>query len=315
MTVTAALPTVQFVIGLREGVEAALIVGIVAAFLAQQGRRDALKLMWIGVAAAVTVCVAIAAALQIVNENLPQKQQEGLESIVAAIAVVMVTFMIVWMRRHSRGLAGELRASAATALAAGSAWGLIAMAFLAVLREGVETAFFLLATFQSESTQISTASASIGALLGVAIAIAIGWGIYRGGVRLNLSRFFRITAVFLVIIAAGLVASALHTAHAAGWINSGQSQAFDLTWLVAPDADNVVSGLLTGLLGFQPFPTVIEVAGWLAYAIPMLLFVLLPDRWRAALRPGRGDAASAPAAATAEPDPAPASDVARASRA
>jgi high-affinity iron transporter len=276
MLVTAALPTVQFVIGLREGVEASLIVGIVAAFLVQEGRRDALRLMWIGVAAAVTVCVVVAAALQIVDEALPQKQQEQLETVVALIAVVMVTGMIVWMRRNARTMGTELRASAATALAAGSAWGLIAMAFLAVLREGIETAFFLLATFQSDSTQISTFSASVGALLGVAIAVLIGWAIYRGGVRLNLARFFRITAVFLVVIAAGLVAGALHTGHEAGWVNVGQGQAFDLTWLVNPDADSVVSGLLTGLLGLQPYPRHAELVGWLLYAVPMLAFVLWP---------------------------------------
>jgi high-affinity iron transporter len=276
MLVTAALPTVQFVIGLREGVEASLIVGIVAAFLVQEGRRDALRLMWIGVAAAVTVCIAVAAVLQIVDEALPQKQQEQLETVVALIAVVMVTGMIVWMRRNARTMGTELRASAATALAAGSAWGLIAMAFLAVLREGIETAFFLLATFQSESTQISTFSASVGALLGVLIAVLIGWGIYRGGVRLNLARFFRITAVFLVVIAAGLIAGALHTGHEAGWVNFGQGQAFDLTWLVKPDADSVVAGLLTGLLGLQPYPRHAEVVGWLLYAVPMLAFVLWP---------------------------------------
>lgn len=276
MLTLAALPTVQFVIGLREGVEASLIVGIIAAFLVQEGRKDALRLMWIGVAAAVTVCVAVASVLQIVDENLPQKQQEQLETVIAAIAVVMVTGMILWMRKHARTMGGELRASAATALAAGSAWGLIAMAFLAVLREGIETAFFLLATFQSDSTQISTLSASVGALLGVAIAVLIGWAIFRGGVKLNLARFFRVTAVFLVIIAAGLVAGALHTGHASGWINVGQGQAFDLTWLVKPDADNVLSGLMTGLFGLQPFPTHIEVIGWLGYAVPMLLFVLWP---------------------------------------
>jgi high-affinity iron transporter len=276
MIVTAALPTVQFVIGLREGVEASLIVGIVAAFLVQEGRRDALRLMWIGVAAAIAFCVAVAAVLQIVDEALPQKQQEQLETVVALIAVVMVTGMIVWMRRNARTMGTELRASAATALAAGSAWGLIAMAFLAVLREGIETAFFLLATFQSESTQISTFSASVGALAGVLIAVLIGWGIYRGGVRLNLARFFRITAVFLVVIAAGLIAGALHTGHEAGWVNFGQGQAFDLTWLVKPDADSVLSGLLTGLLGLQPYPRHVEVIGWLLYAVPMLAFVLWP---------------------------------------
>src|SRR6478672_10134362 len=129
------LPT--FVSGLREGVEASLIVGIVAAFLRQQGRRDALRAVWAGVLLAVTLCVGVAIALQVVDQSLPQRQQEQLETVVAAIAVGMVTFMIVWMRRHARGLAGELRASAGHALAEGSAAALVAMAFFAVLREGL----------------------------------------------------------------------------------------------------------------------------------------------------------------------------------
>jgi high-affinity iron transporter len=297
MTLLAALPTVQFVIGLREGVEASLIVGIVAAFLVQEGRRDALRYMWIGVIAAVTVCVAIAAGLQIVNENLPQKQQEQLETVVALIAVVMVTGMIVWMRRNARSMGRDLRASAAGALANGSAWGLIAMAFLSVFREGVETAFFLLATFQAESTQISTAAASFGALLGVAIAVLIGWGIYRGGVRLNLQRFFRVTAVFLVIIAAGLLAGAMHTGNAGGWFTFGQSQVFDFSAVVKPEADSIVAGLLTGLLGLQPFPNVAEVTAWLVYAIPMLAFVLWPVR-RTSPTPTTPSAPSSPSAPT-----------------
>src|SRR5215831_8208528 len=156
------LPT--FVIGLREGVEAALIVGIVAAFLRQQGRTDALRLMWAGVVAAVLLCAGIAVALQILDRELPERQQEQLETIVALVAVAMVTFMIVWMRRHGRGLAGALRESAATALVEGSVWALIAMAFFAVIREGLETAVFMLAAFQASGTALA---AGLGALFGV----------------------------------------------------------------------------------------------------------------------------------------------------
>lgn len=178
------LPT--FVIGLREGVEASLIVGIVAAFLRQQGRRDALRWMWLGVGVALAICIGIGIGLQALDQELPQAQQEGLETVVAAIAVVMVTAMIVWMRRHARELAVELRVRAESALAEGSAWALVAMAFLAVIREGIETAFFLLAAFQSS---IDPLAAGLGALLGVLAAAVLGWLIYRGGVRLNLGRF------------------------------------------------------------------------------------------------------------------------------
>jgi high-affinity iron transporter len=267
------LPT--FVIGLREGVEASLIVGIVAAFLRQQGRRDALRAMWAGVLLAVTLCVGVAIGLQVLDEALPQRQQEQLETVVAAIAVGMVTFMIVWMHRHARGFAGELRAHAGHALAEGSSLALVAMAFFAVLREGLETAVFMLAAFQASGD--STAAGG-GAVLGVLVATLIGWGIYRGGVRLDLARFFRVTAAVLVLVAAGLVASALHTAHEAAWLNGLQTQAFDLSWLVRPGT--VTSSLITGVLGIQPQPVVAEVLGWMLYAIPMLAYVLWPSRWR-----------------------------------
>jgi high-affinity iron transporter len=268
------LPT--FVIGLREGVEASLIVGIVAAFLSQQGRRDALRLMWLGVAVAVMFSVGVAVALQIIDRQLPQVQQEQLETVVAAVAVVFVTFMIVWMRRHAMELAGQLRASAAEALALGSAWALVGMAFFAVIREGMETSVFLLAAFQASGDAVS---AGIGALLGILCAVVLGWGIYSGGVRINLSRFFRITAVALVLVAAGLVMSALHTAHEATWLNSLQGSTVDLTWLVRPGT--VESSLLTGVLGLQPKPTTGEALGWLLYAVPMLAYVLWPRRPKA----------------------------------
>jgi high-affinity iron transporter len=267
------LPT--FVIGLREGVEASLIVGIVAAFLRQQGRLDALRWMWVGVGVAVALSIGVAVALQLVDDALPQKEQEMLETVVAGIAVAMVTFMIVWMRRHARNLAGELRTTAAGALARGSVLALVGMAFFAVIREGFETAVFLLAAFQASG---DSASAGAGAALGVAVAIAVGWGIYGGGVRVDLARFFRLTSAALVLVAAGLVMSALHTAHEATWLNSLQQRAVDLSWLVRPGS--VLSSLLTGVLGLQPQPTVGEAAGWLLYAIPMLAFVLWPERAR-----------------------------------
>jgi high-affinity iron transporter len=195
----------------------------------------------------------------------------------------MVTFMIVWMRRHARNLAGELRAHAAGALAAGSVWALVAMAFFAVVREGLETSVFLLAAFQASGNALA---AGAGAVLGILVAVGIGWGIYGGGIRLNLSRFFRVTSVALVLVAAGLVMSAIHTAHEATWLNSLQEHAVDLSWLVRPGS--VLSSLLTGVLGLQPQPTVGEAAGWLLYVIPMLVFVLWPDGrnpFRAAAKP------------------------------
>jgi high-affinity iron transporter len=270
------LPT--FVIGLREGVEAALVVGIVAAFLRQQGRRDALRWMWAGVAAAVCLCLALAVGLQILDRELPEAGQEGLETVVALVAVAMVSAMIVWMRRPARGLAAGLRESAASALAEGSAWALVAMAFFAVVREGIETAVFLLAAFQTSG---DSSAAGFGAVLGIACAVVLGAAIYRGGVRIDLNRFFRATGVALVLVAAGLVMSACHTAHEAGWLDVLQQPTVSLAWLVRPGS--VLSSLLTGVLGLRPEPTVVEAAGWLLYAVPMLAYVLLPRRPR--LRP------------------------------
>jgi high-affinity iron transporter len=267
------LPT--FVIGLREGVEAALIVGIIAAFLRQEGRGDALRYVWAGVGVAVVLCAAVGVTLQIVNEDLPQRQQEGLETIVGLAAVGMVTFMIVWMRRNARGLRKELERSAAGALARGSIYALVAMAFFAVLREGLETAVFLLAAFQAAT---NPGAAGAGAVIGLAVAVAIGWGIYKGGVRLNLSKFFRFTAAVLVLVAAGLLASAAHTAHEAGWLNVLQGQALDLSWLIVPGS--VTSSLLTGMLGLQPQPSVAEALVYVLYAVPMLVYVLWPQRAR-----------------------------------
>ena len=267
------LPT--FVIGLREGVEAALIVGIIAAFLRQEGRRDALRWMWVGVGIAAAICVASGVALELISRDLPQRQQEMLETVIGAIAVGAVTFMIVWMRRNARGLRRALEGRASDALMQGSVAALIAMAFFAVIREGFETSVFLLAAFDSSTDPLTAGG---GAVLGVMLAVGIGYGIYRGGIRLNLARFFRVTGLVLVLVAAGLVATALHTAHEAGWLNSLQGQTVDLRWLVAPGT--VRSSLLTGLLGFQPRPVTAEAIGYLVYAIPMAIYVLWPSGLR-----------------------------------
>jgi len=265
------------VIGLREGLEAALIVGIIAAFLRQQGRADALRWMWLGVGLAIALCAGAAVALRIAEQQLPQRQQEQFESIVALVAVGMITWMIVWMRRHSADLKGDLQNRAHLALLEGTAIGLIAMAFLAVLREGLETAVFLLAAFQASTRPGLTGT---GAALGVLLAVVLGYLIYRGGVKLNLSRVFRITGVVLVLVAAGLLSFAAHSGHEGGWVNVLLERAVDLRWLIDPGS--VQSALITGMFGIQPEPTVGEVLVWLAYAVPMTIYVVRPQRPRAA---------------------------------
>lgn len=265
------LPT--FIIGLREGLEASLIVGIVAAFLRQQGRRDALRQVWVGVSIALVLCAAVGVGLQIVNNDLPQREQEGLETVIGLLAVSMVTYMVVWMKRHSRSLKRDLEGAAANALATNSARALVLMAFLAVLREGFETAVFLIAAFNASD---NPGDAGGGALLGVLAAIVLGYGIYRGGISFNLSKFFRATGLVLVIVAAGLLATAAHTAHEADWIQLGQTQALDLTWLVRPGT--VLAGVLTGVLGLEPKPVALEVIAYLCYLVPVATYVVWSPR-------------------------------------
>ncbi|WP_113435086.1 iron uptake transporter permease EfeU [Rhizobium sp. SYY.PMSO] len=261
------------IIGLREGLEASLIVGIIAAFLRKNGKS--LSAMWLGVALAVLLSVAVGVGLELVEQALPQASQEGMECVIGAIAVFFVTGMIAWMNTHARGLKHDLEAEANEALSQGGAYALVGMAFLAVLREGFETSVFLLATFSAAQSAVLAAA---GAIIGLALAVIIGWGIYIGGIRINLSRFFRFTGAFLVLVAAGLVISALRAAHEAGWLNAGQQSTVNLAWLVTPGT--VRSALVTGVLGIPADPRLIEVLGWLAYLVPVALFIYWPASMR-----------------------------------
>jgi high-affinity iron transporter len=274
------LPT--FVIGLREGIEASLIVGIIAAFLIQRGERQALRPVWIGVGIALAISAGAAIALNAIGRSMPLRQREAMEGSLALVAVSGVTYMIVWMRRHAREMRRMLESHAEGALMKGSVFALVAMAFIAVLREGLETAIFMLAAFQSSTNPAATGT---GAILGVAVAIGLGYALYRGGIRINLARFFRVTGFVLVLVAAGLLATAVTEFAEAGVVTALQQRAFDLSWLVAPGT--VRASLLTGMLGFQAVPTVAEVGVWLVYAVPMGLYVLWPQR------PGRPQPAPA----------------------
>ena len=267
------LPT--FIIGLREGLEAAMIVGIVAAFLVRQGRRDALREVWSGVGLAVVLCLGVGTALDVLERSLPQRQQEALETVIGLVAVAFVTFMILWMRRHGRTLKSGLEASASEALRQGSTRALVLMAFLAVFREGFETAVFLLATFQ---VAVNRAAAVVGLVLGIALAVGLGYGLYKGATRINLKRFFTLTSSVLVVVAAGLLMTAAHTAHEAGWVSFGQTEVLDLSWFVLPGTP--WSSIMTGVLGIQPRPTVIEVIVWVIYLVVMLALVLRPPKAR-----------------------------------
>ncbi|MDM7855717.1 iron uptake transporter permease EfeU [Cellulomonas alba] len=262
------------VIGLREGLEAALIVGILAAFLKRNG--SSLRPMWLGVAAALLLSVTIGVGLELVSMSLPQRAQEGMETVVGAVALVFVTGMVVWMSTHARGLKKDLEAHAGAALKDGTTWAVAGMAFLAIVKEGFETSVFLLATFQNST---SVGAAALGAVLGIGISVVIGIGLYQGGIRFNLGRFFQVTSVFLVLVAAGLVMGVLRTAHESGWLTIGQTKVADLSWL-APYG-SVQAALITGVLGIRADPRAVEVLGWTLYLVPLLAYVLWPPKRRA----------------------------------
>lgn len=264
-----------FVIGLREGLEAALVVSIIAAFLTRRGERASLRPMWLGVVAAVVVSVLTAVGLSAAGRSLPFRAREVMEGVLALVAVGGVTYMVVWMRGNSHRLKSEIEERASTAVGTGSAVAFAVMAFVAVVREGLETAVFLLATLSGARTPALGVG---GALAGIAVAAALGYGMYRGGVRVNLARFFAVSGVVLVFVAAGVVALAVHSFAEAGVVSLLQRPAVDLSAVIAPGT--VRASLITGFLGLQPVPTVAELVAWGLYLVPMLVFVLLPARSR-----------------------------------
>jgi high-affinity iron transporter len=267
-----------FLIGLREGLEATLIVSIVAAFLKRNGQT--IRPMFAGVAVAVLLSVLTGVGLDLLSTNLPQAPQEMMETVINAIAVVFVTSMIIWMNRNAARLKGDLEREAQQALNRGGAFAMAAMAFLAVLKEGFETSVFLLAA--AETSHGNRWFATLGGALGIGVSIALGVALYFGGLKLNLGRFFRVTGVFLVLIAAGLVTGALRTAHGAGWVNVGQQQVLDLSaWI---PGRSVLGAIVTGVFGIPVDPRLIEVLGWLLYAVPVLVAFLWPARLVAAPR-------------------------------
>ncbi|MGD2060445.1 MAG: FTR1 family protein [Acidimicrobiia bacterium] len=268
-----------FIIGLREGLEAALIIGMIGAFLVHNSDRRALRSMWLGVGLAAGLCIAAAVALNSAGQRLPLQFREGLEGVLTLAAVGGVTYMLVWMKRHSRSLRSDLEARTAAALDQKSSLALVALAFVAVIREGLETAVFLLALVGGSS---APAMGLGGAALGISAASILGFAIYKGATRIDLARFFKVTGVFLVLLAAGLVASSIHEFAEAGWLTWGSQPAVDLSGIIAPGT--IRSGLLTAFLGFQPVPTYAEIIAWAAFLVPAGWYVVRGPR---PLRPAR----------------------------
>ncbi len=271
----SALPIpmlIPFLIMLREGIEAALIVGIVASYLQKSGRGGLMPAVWVGVLLATALSLFAGAGLQLLAAEFPQKQQELFEGVVGLIAVVMLTSMVFWMRKAARSIKGELQASIDRALTQsdGQAWALIGMVFLAVAREGLESVFFLLAIFQ----QSSGWEAPVGALAGIAVSVAVGYGLYSGGVRLDLRRFFRYTGVFILLVAAGLLAGVLRKLHEGGVWNQLQGVVVDMSESLPMDSP--LGAVLSGLLGYQAAPVVGEVIVYLVFLAVTLFFFFRP---------------------------------------
>ena len=282
-----------YLIGLREGLEAALVVGILVAYLVRVGRRDRLGSVWLGIGIAVAVSLLFGVVLNLVDESLGERAEQLFAGITSFVAVAFVTWMIFWMKGAARGIKGELDARMAQAVEVG-AWAVGATAFIAVAREGLETALFLWTTINSGE---AAASGIAGALLGLATAVLLGYLIYRGALRLNLATFFRWTGVALIVVASGLVAYGIHEFQEAGVLPGEDILAFDASaWLVP---GSLLAVLLKGLLNIDATMSVGEVAGWLVYLVPTLaLYLRAPSR--AAAAPASTVASQTPLASSAD---------------
>lgn len=254
----------NFLIGLREGLEAALIVAILVAYLVALDRRRDLPRLWSGVGLAVLLSLVTGAILQFSSQSMSDAAQEAFAGTMSVIAAALITWMIFWMAKHARGLKAHLHGEVDRALL-GSAWVLTFIAFLAVAREGLETALFLWAGIQAYG---SSTTPLLGALLGLAAAVAIGVLIYRGAVRLNLARLFTITGYALIVVAAGVLSYGVHDLQEAGILPGASALAFDVSAQIPPDS--WYGTLLRGTINFSPETTWLQLIVWIAYVVPTL---------------------------------------------
>lgn len=277
----------NYLIGLREGLEAALVVSILVAYLVKSERRHLLTRIWVGVALAVGVSLAFGALLTYGPSGLTFEAQEAIGGTLSIIAVCFVTWMIFWMARAARAMSGELRGQVDRA-AEGSRWSLVLVAVLAVGREGLETALFLWAatkagTREAAGSATPTWEPLLGAALGLATAVVIGYLLYRGAISINLSRFFTWTGYFLVLVAAGVLSYGVHDLQEAGILPGLDAIAFDVSDTIDPSTWYAV--LLKGVFNFSPVTTVLEAAVWLLYVVPTLLLFIAGVRRRAVSTP------------------------------
>ncbi|MEU6933603.1 iron uptake transporter permease EfeU [Streptomyces sp. NPDC046374] len=261
----------NYLIGLREGLEASLVVCILIAYLVKTGRRDALRPIWIGIGVAVALALAFGAGLTFGSQELTFEAQELLGGSLSIIAVVLVTWMVFWMRRTARHLKTELHGRLDAALQMGTG-ALVATAFLAVGREGLETALFVWASVRASSD--GTYAPLAGVILGLLTAVLLGWLFYRGALKINLAKFFTWTGGMLVVVAAGVLAYGVHDLQEADFLGGLSTKAFDVSATIPPDS--WYGTLLKGVFNFQPDPTVLQVTVWAAYLIPTLAVFLAP---------------------------------------
>ena len=296
------LPT--FLIGLREGLEAALVVGLLVAILVRADRRDVLPRLWFGVSLAVALFLVLGFVLTFGAYTLTFQAQEVIGGTLSIVAVGMVTYMVFWMQRAAKGLRGELESDIGQALASGTLWGIVAIGFISVAREGVETALFLWSTVRSQGGSLD---ALLGAVIGIGVAIALGWLIYRGMVRVNLRVFFTWTGALLILVAAGVLAYGVHDLQEAGVLPGPFTSAapidpttgavavglagfpfgwaFQLGEVLPPDS--VLASVLKGTVGLAPEMTWLEVIAWAAYLVIVGTIFLRRARAVPVARPSR----------------------------
>ena len=262
----------NLLIGLREGLEASLVVGILVAYLVKTGRRDRLSSVWIGVASAIVLSLGVGGALSLTATELPGSAEPLFAGLTSVLAVVFVTWMIFWMRRTARSMAGELRGRLDKAVGLG-AGALVLTAFLAVAREGLETALFMWSAIQTAGSGVSPL---LGGLLGLLISAFLGWLVYRRAVRINLVRFFTWTGLALIVVAAGVLSYGVSDLQEGGLLPGHDVLAFDASGTIAPSS--VAGTLLIGLFNLSPVMTWLQVIAWIGYLVPVMILFQRSDR-------------------------------------
>jgi len=257
----------NFLIGLREGLEAALIVSILATYLVRTNRRGSFKFIWIGIASALAVSVGVGALLTFTEQVLLQNihAEELFAGTMSFVAVILVTFMIFWMRRAGSAMAGDLHGKLETALATG-ALTVVLTAFAAVAREGIETSFFFFAAVKAAGQTVGPVA---GFGLGIAAAVALGWLLYRRSVKINLKRFFAVTGYFLIVVAAGVLAYGVAEYQEIGLLPGGGSLAFDVSESISEN--DWLGAIAAGLFNFNPQTSWLQLVAWSAYIVVMLI--------------------------------------------